>query len=364
YAIDWAAGNVIQVSGREAILSRVREIAKDAGDSAPFSPADWCIDWETEHGWQYPVGWDWVHIPADARLRTAAMQWARSPYPAVRQRAALFLQAFRDPQAVDVLKRLLEDCFRVADKEWPYPVRVTAGRTLANWRIIMPNHVFEAPVINARPLQLARAALIGAGAILAAGFALSLKPVRGRVRISTVAAATIACAVVLLWIRSTKGIDFLQVRLGGARVEVSMWAGEWHCLFRPHAIAEAMVAYGSASRDAEFDREWAHPVWAVTASHARSGFRYETGSGGAWGACRLIVVPLWAFLVLTVRSLLPPIRRQVRAARRRKRCACETCGYDLRATADRCPECGRPVASRGSALGRNIRLAGKTARSA
>jgi len=53
-------------------------------------------------------------------------------------------------------------------------------------------------------------------------------------------------------------------------------------------------------------------------------------------------VPLWVPWLVT--SLLPLIRlfSMVRSARRRSG-ACDTCGYDLLATPDRCPECGTPA---------------------
>jgi hypothetical protein len=65
---------------------------------------------------------------------------------------------------------------------------------------------------------------------------------------------------------------------------------------------------------------WAAPAWLV---HARE---YE--------------VPYW-FLVLIF--AIAPAARVVNVIRRRRRfgaARCRTCGYDLRATPDRCPECG------------------------
>lgn len=53
--------------------------------------------------------------------------------------------------------------------------------------------------------------------------------------------------------------------------------------------------------------------------------------------------PLWALMILA--GTLPATwlalmwRRKVRTRQGR----CGTCGYDLRASADRCPECGRPI---------------------
>ena len=60
------------------------------------------------------------------------------------------------------------------------------------------------------------------------------------------------------------------------------------------------------------------------------------------GAGWTIALPLW---VLAVPFTIPPALWTVGAirCRLRKHGTCLTCGYDLRATADRCPECGGEV---------------------
>ncbi len=56
---------------------------------------------------------------------------------------------------------------------------------------------------------------------------------------------------------------------------------------------------------------------------------------------RLMIVPLWVLIV----PLLPlPLLWIARHRRRSRAGYCPHCGYDLRATPDRCPECGRITA--------------------
>jgi hypothetical protein len=89
-------------------------------------------------------------------------------------------------------------------------------------------------------------------------------------------------------------------------------------------------------------------------SHA--GFRYKSvskpdspGHSRPLAAGQQASLPLWS--LLPPLAILPTIRA-IRHRRRRKRAAaaaaglCPTCGYDLRASPDRCPECGTAPAVR------------------
>ena len=61
-------------------------------------------------------------------------------------------------------------------------------------------------------------------------------------------------------------------------------------------------------------------------------------TGGIFG----FAVPYWLLLLA---SLTTPMVRTVRGIRRRARGLCRACGYDLRATRERCPECGAASAT-------------------
>jgi hypothetical protein len=70
------------------------------------------------------------------------------------------------------------------------------------------------------------------------------------------------------------------------------------------------------------------------------GFGYVRGVG-----VTVIAVPYWFLLALSLGSSLVLIRTIRRAAHVRALGLCPSCGYDLRASPDRYPECGTATAA-------------------
>jgi hypothetical protein len=73
---------------------------------------------------------------------------------------------------------------------------------------------------------------------------------------------------------------------------------------------------------------------------------YDPDRGEPGGGFDGVVVPYWSVCLVTLLPTAPFVRRAARRraqASRHRRGLCRGCGYDLRATAHRCPECGVPV---------------------
>jgi hypothetical protein len=106
-----------------------------------------------------------------------------------------------------------------------------------------------------------------------------------------------------------------------------------------------------------FDRNYYPdiPIWAGISSPARKpigwyheivgigvGHQVQTFSQrGLFFSDTTVVIPLWLFQTLAAVLPAAAVIRYMRNLKRVRRGLCATCGYDLRATPDRCPECGR-----------------------
>jgi hypothetical protein len=58
-----------------------------------------------------------------------------------------------------------------------------------------------------------------------------------------------------------------------------------------------------------------------------------------------VVVPLWALTLLLAVVTIVGVAKLRRADKRSRAGLCAVCGYDLRASSERCPECGSPIAA-------------------
>jgi hypothetical protein len=82
------------------------------------------------------------------------------------------------------------------------------------------------------------------------------------------------------------------------------------------------------------------------------GFAHVSGTNGFVGGFQAIAIPYWFIVLLTALGPVMVWRRRRQTLRRRQVGQCPGCGYDLRATPDRCPECGwKSDRSRGLAAG-------------
>ncbi len=74
----------------------------------------------------------------------------------------------------------------------------------------------------------------------------------------------------------------------------------------------------------------------------------ETQYAGGWrSSYRYVSLPLWLVAAATLVLPFAWVRRALRTKHRRNNGLCPSCGYDLRGSSERCPECGNVGASAG-----------------
>ena len=162
------------------------------------------------------------------------------------------------------------------------------------------------------------------------------------------AVSLVLCAArCVLWVRSRGEADWLSWRSPDRSVDLVSSHGGLMARFasaaRPGSFGEGspirhdtsdrpILGFGDIRPVGRVFREWGFGLW-----------RMPITPGGFTGACWEVTVPCWSAAVLT--SILPGawLRSRVRSRKLRQRSAaglCSSCGYDLRATPDRCPQCG------------------------
>ncbi len=142
-------------------------------------------------------------------------------------------------------------------------------------------------------------------------------------KIFIVVLALLALGTCLAWVCQPDSLALVDLQ----ETEAGRLESHWVVFLHPGGLN---ISYGPYTW-------WTHP---------RQYFRRFAGFGYAHHTTtnqeyRELKTPYWALLLLfitcpTIAFIRGPLRRH----RRRKRGLCLTCGYDLRASPDRCPECG------------------------
>ena len=161
--------------------------------------------------------------------------------------------------------------------------------------------------------------------------------VRRGFTIIAIVSGVLCLAATFLWVRSYVAADTLTwTRLHRSIVAGSVRGRIW--LTWSHSEYPYEAPFG-------FER-WTTPPDQIEGpddgNWRFAGFEYQNsettvGNFNFRDSSKLFVIPCWFLTLLTA---VPPLLWLYRRRRRYPTGRCRSCGYDLRATPDRCPECG------------------------
>lgn len=187
----------------------------------------------------------------------------------------------------------------------------------------------------------------------------------------------IGMAVAVIWVRSCAHAEYIERKawaVNDRRLCVSEYRLCWshrdlQLYIRPQVIADAptvtqlvaefqrdhrpstMWNAGQYERPLESLESWARRH-AATTTHCCGIGLWRQRYTPAWGdtfTYTTVFMPCWLIIALAAVLPLNWLRKKITHGlllrRRRARGQCLQCGYDLRASTGRCPECGTPIGS-------------------
>jgi hypothetical protein len=163
----------------------------------------------------------------------------------------------------------------------------------------------------------------------------------------TLLSLLLCAASIAMWIRSYKVLDYYGAPLGPIRFEFDSGAGWPQALLAADVVTNTYNDGWRSVRGTPTPRQWA-TGWRPGPNRFGFGFHLLRTVGppqGNWRYGRRPILIVWApyWCLTCVFAILPGLAVPLRIRRRRRlnrEGRCRSCGYDLRATPDRCPECG------------------------
>jgi hypothetical protein len=336
-----------RVRDPQRLLARVRELAKKLPATRPTQTRDRVSQFTAADGVIHLI------VPQNELLLPHARQWVNSPNPHIRESGVKAMFDCFEPDIIPTATRLLSDPHSTVwgTSVWHrrhYTVRTAADELLRERGIEVPNSILSEPhftPISLRHLLLALA-IVAASAAAAVAIVLALRRLL-HWQIGSWLAFTILLALVsttgfiLTWHRahefsfsndgSTRFITLINGRL------VTMHLSNFH--------DDPRLSHASYTFRDGLDARWRTPDTARRILAFLPGLMRDQGR--TWNLAPFSVhnystlwLPLWPALLLCMLPLLLAVRGPIRRRVRRRRGLCTNCGFDLRASAGVCPECG------------------------
>jgi hypothetical protein len=296
-----------------------------------------------------------LQVPAEPRLEKLAQAWAQEKSVYRRLLALQALEPFKSEQNIALATSLLADTRSETTRRWgkwqvgAYDVRKRSSRLLAEWQVSAPKLPMEGPILSYH--QLPRPPITWIIGLFVTLLILALSAIRHRIFLQlavNLMFISLIFALAILWFRSRNHIDEIMFAAGPSHHEFTSYSGGLHYALLRDWNAPRNSIYGS------FERGFNEDVWSIDAQNPTTrkdfaGFVLTSGitpgPNGSSHRFALLRIPYWAPLMLLAVPLALNVLKLRRQFRRMRFGLCRKCGYDLRESRGRCPECGNELAS-------------------